>query len=502
MSDPIHTTAGTSVAPKILIIGDVMLDRYLDGAVDRISPEAPVPVLHVRRSFNRPGGAANVAVNIAAMGGTALLVGAIGTDEAGRQLRAVLEADGVACDRLVAASAMPTTVKTRLLAGHNQIARFDEEAILDDGAVLSAMADHIKAAVAVADLVVISDYVKGVCDETIAKAAITSAKARGIPVVVDSKSAECSRFYGASVITPNRNEATAAAGFPIRTPADGLRAAGIIRDRFDIGAVVVTLGEQGMAFVSADESDVIPTRARQVYDVTGAGDSVVAALSVALGRGISLRHACLLANAAAGLQVARVGTSRITWSEMLAELDGQPPTAHGKVVTRTELRDAVRRARAEGKRVGFTNGCFDILHHGHVRLLEAAAKECDLLVVGVNSDASVTRLKGPPRPFVGSVDRQAVLAGLASVGLVCEFSEDTPLEIIREVEPDVLIKGGDYKPEAIVGADIVQARGGRVVTPLFIPDASTTGIVERVRQSNADGAPQAVARPSGAPSRP
>jgi len=476
------TPSPTLTSPKIVVIGDVMLDRYFDGTVDRISPEAPVPVLHVKRSFNRPGGAANVAVNVAAMGGTTALVGAIGNDPAGRQLREVLEADGVACDTVLAVGSMPTTVKTRLLAGHNQIARFDEEAFLDDAAVRAAFVSRITAAMESAQLVLISDYVKGVCDETVCRAAIEAARARGIPVVVDSKSHDYTKFHGASVITPNRNEATVAAGFPIRKPEDGIRAAGIIRDRFGIGAVVVTLGEQGMVFVAGTESDVIPTQARQVYDVTGAGDSVVAALSVALGRGMSIRRACLLANAAAGLQVARVGTSRITWSEMLAALDAHPPAAHGKVVTRTELRDAIQRARAEGKRIGFTNGCFDILHRGHVALLEAAAKECDLLVVGVNADASVTRLKGAPRPFVPSAERQAVLAGLSSVGLVCEFGEDTPLELIRVVEPDVLVKGGDYQHEQIVGADVVLARGGRVVTPLFVPDASTTNIVERIRE--------------------
>jgi D-beta-D-heptose 7-phosphate kinase/D-beta-D-heptose 1-phosphate adenosyltransferase len=256
----------------------------------------------------------------------------------------------------------------------------------------------------------------------------------------------------------------------------------MIRERFGLGSVVVTLGEQGMVFVSEGESNVIPTQARQVYDVTGAGDSVVAALSVALGRGLSTRKACLLANAAAGLQVARVGTSRITWAEVTAAIDQQPPPAEGKIVTAAELRSAVQMARADGKRIGFTNGCFDILHHGHVALLEAAARECDLLVVGVNSDASVTRLKGPPRPFVPSADRQAVLAGLSAVGLVCEFSEETPLELIKLVEPDVLVKGGDYTLQDVVGADLVLARGGRVVTPLFVPNASTTTIVERIMQ--------------------
>lgn len=480
MSVGTHAAAGHDGPPRILIVGDLMLDRYLDGTVDRISPEAPVPVLHVKRSFHRPGGAANVAVNVAGMEGSATIVGVIGEDSAGRQLRDLLEADGVACGMLVASAGTPTTIKTRLLAGHNQIARFDEEAVFDDDAARAALVPRIKAAVATADLVLISDYAKGVCDATVVRAAIDAARARGIPVVVDSKSVDYETFRDASVITPNRHEATAAVGFSIRSPADGLRAAGFIRERYGIGAVVVTLGEQGMAFVARADADVIPTQARQVYDVTGAGDSVVAAISVALGRGMSMRQACLLANAAAGLQVARVGTSRVTWSEMMVAIDQQATIARSKVVNPRELEAAVRQARSEGKRIGFTNGCFDILHHGHVALLEAAAKECDLLVVGVNSDASVTRLKGDPRPFVPSRERQTVLAALSSVGLVCEFEEDTPLELIRVVEPDILVKGGDYAARDVVGAEFVTARGGKVITPVFVADASTTSIVDRI----------------------
>ena len=496
-----HTATGQADSPKILVVGDLMLDRYFAGSVDRISPEAPVPILLVRQAFNRAGGAANVAVNVAAMGGETTLVGAIGADEAGRLLRAVLEADGVPCGSLVTARSVPTTVKTRLLAGHNQIARFDEEGFLDDAGVRAALVERIRAAAATADLVLVSDYCKGAGDEAVARAAIDAARARGVPVIVDSKSHDYARFRGATVITPNRNEATAAAGFPIRTPDDGIRAAGIIRERYGIEIVVVTLGEQGMVFVAGDESAVIPTQARQVYDVTGAGDSVVAALSVALGRGMPIREACLLANAAAGLQVARVGTSRITWAEMAAAVEPQAPTSAAKIVSRAELRRVVQAARAEGKRIGFTNGCFDILHRGHVALLEAAARECDLLVVGVNSDASVARLKGATRPLVPAAERQAVLAGLAAVSLVCEFPEDTPLELIQAVEPDVLVKGGDYALDEVVGADVVLARGGRVVTPLFVPGVSTTALVERVR-ALPDAAPPAARGPSRAPSRP
>ena len=490
-------------ATHVVVVGDAMLDHFMIGRVSRISPEAPVPVVEFLREFSLPGGAANVACNVRALGARVSLVAVVGDDPQAAEMRGLLEARGVGVSGLVTDGARPTTRKTRIATTRNQqVARIDIERSDDLAAgVETALVGVIDEATATAGAIVVSDYLKGVVTERVMRHVVATARARGIPVLVDPKVPHMPLYAGATLLTPNQHEAESASHVRIRTADDARRASRALRETLRVEGVLVTLGEQGMAFVSAEESDVIPTQARQVYDVTGAGDSVVAALSVALGRGISMRRACLLANAAAGLQVARVGTSRVTWGEMLAALDGQPPTADGKVVSRSELREAVRRARAEGRRIGFTNGCFDILHHGHVRLLEAAAKECDLLVVGVNSDASVTRLKGPPRPFVGSADRQTVLAGLASVALVCEFVEDTPLEIIREVEPDVLVKGGDYKPEQIVGAEIVLARGGRVVTPLFVPDASTTEIVERVRRSRG-GDPGEAARPSGAPSRP
>lgn len=484
---PSPSPANPSAPPRVLLVGDVMLDRYFAGSVDRISPEAPVPVLHVRRSFHRPGGAANVAVNMAAMGGTTTLLGVVGDDEPGRHLRDALGQDGVADRELVATRSIPTTVKTRLLAGHSQIARFDEEAILDDADVRRDLVRRIVPLVAAADVAVISDYAKGVCDREVCRAVIDAALARRIPVIVDPKGNDFSKYAQATVITPNRAEATAVVGFPIRGPDDAVKAAHALRERFAIESAVVTLGEQGMVVVSPQESAVIPTQARQVFDVTGAGDSAVATLAVAIGRGMPLREACFLANAAAGLQVSRVGTARITWREVLDAIDQSETIARGKVVSLAELQTAVHQARTEGKRIGFTNGCFDILHHGHVQLLEAAAKECDLLVVGVNSDASVARLKGPPRPFVPSPERQAVLAALSAVGLVCEFAEDTPLHLIQAIEPDVLVKGADYAADDIVGADIVKSRGGRVITPLFVPNASTTSIVDRIRLAQPPG---------------
>lgn len=474
-----------AVSPSIqvVIVGDLMLDRYLDGPVERISPEAPVPVLHVRRTFERAGGAGNVAANVNAMGGRAVLIGAVGRDPAADLLRRVLGEADVDIATVVDTPTIPTTTKTRLLAGHSQIARFDEESPLDDAAAREAILEHVAAHLPRARVAILSDYAKGVCDTVVCRTVIETALRAGIPTIVDPKGADFSRYCNASVITPNRSEAAAVCGFPIRDSDDAIRAAESIRARFSIAAVVVTLGEQGMVVVSSGRVAVIPTQAKGVFDVTGAGDTAVAMLAVALAEGMPLEDACVLANAAAGIQVSRIGAARISRSEVVAAIDTQSTIAQGKVLTLEALQVAVRQAQREGKQIGFTNGCFDILHHGHVALLEAAARECDLLVVGVNSDASVTRLKGPPRPYVPSPARQAVLAALSSVAWVCEFDADTPLEIIQALEPDVLIKGADYKAADVVGGDLVLARGGRVVTPLFVANVSTTNIVDSILAS-------------------
>jgi len=467
----------------VLIVGDLMLDRYLDGPVERISPEAPVPVLHVRRTFERAGGAGNVAANVNAMGGSAILIGAVGRDPAADLLRKVLGEADVDTATVVDTPTIPTTTKTRLLAGHSQIARFDEESPLNDVAARDAILERVAARLPEARVAILSDYAKGVCDTAVCRAVIEGAARAGIPTIVDPKGADFSRYCNASVITPNRSEAMAVCGFPIRDSDDAIRAAESIRGRFSIAAVVVTLGEQGMVVVSNGRVAVIPTQAKGVFDVTGAGDTAVAMLAVALAEGMPLEDACVLANAAAGIQVSRIGAARITRSEVMAAIDAQSTLAQGKVLGLEALQIAVRQARVEGKTIGFTNGCFDILHHGHVALLEAAARECDLLVVGVNSDASVTRLKGAPRPYVPSAARQAVLAALSSVAWVCQFDGDTPLELIRALEPDVLIKGADYKAADVVGGDLVLARGGRVVTPLFVANVSTTNIVDSILAS-------------------
>ena len=460
-------------------MGDVMLDRYFEGVVERVSPEAPVPVVRVLRTFDRPGGAANTAVNIAALGGRPMLVGVTGRDAAAETVRALVEATGVAGESLVSVDTVPTTVKTRLLDGHQQVARFDEERPFDDADARVSLCTLIEARLPRARLTVISDYAKGVCDTAVCRTVIDGGRRHGTQVIVDPKGTDFAKYAGAAVITPNQGEAAAVVGFAIRDAEDGLRAARWIRDAFEITSVIVTLGDKGLVMVGPDRAAVIPTRARRVCDVTGAGDTMVAMLAVALAEGTAIEEACHLANAAAGLQVARIGATTVTRQEVHVSLE-RPPVAADKIMKLERLASMVRHARAEGRRIGFTNGCFDMLHHGHVAVLEAAAAECDVLVVGLNSDASVRRLKGPTRPVVPAESRRAVLAALSSVAWVCEFDDDTPLELIRAIEPDVLVKGGDYTVDTIVGADLVLARGGRVMTVPLVPHASTTSLVDRV----------------------
>lgn len=480
MTPKIETPA--TAGSRISVFGDVMLDRYLVGPVERVSPEAPVPVLQVASSFDRPGGAANVAANIRSLGAAPRLVGIMGADPAGDRLAEVLRECDVDAEWLQRSASASTTTKTRLLCGHQQIARFDVEEPpgLEP---MSLCKQSVDAALAGSSAAVISDYAKGLCDAELCQSVIATARRHSIPVIVDPKEHDFTKYAGATVITPNRREAVQASGMQINSPDEGIRAGRELRRRHGFEWVVVTLGEQGMVLVSEAENTHLPTRARTVFDVTGAGDTVVAALAAALSRGMQMADAGRFANVAAGIQVGRVGTARVHLHEVLAAEDEDALRAIGKVLTREQLLTAVRRARSEGRSIGFTNGCFDILHHGHVALLDAAARECDLLVVAVNSDASVTRLKGPPRPFVPAVYRKAVLAALESVAFVVEFDEDTPRDLIAAVLPNVLVKGGDYAASDVVGGDLVTAAGGRVVTPLFVPDVSTTNIVSRILSS-------------------
>jgi D-beta-D-heptose 7-phosphate kinase/D-beta-D-heptose 1-phosphate adenosyltransferase len=466
---------------RLLVAGDLMLDRYWSGATGRISPEAPVPVVRVDGEEVRPGGAGNVALNAAALGSAVRLLGFSGDDAEADALSRSLSAGGVAC-RFLREPDIRTLVKLRVLSRHQQLIRLDFEdgfGACDTAALGQGFVEEL----ASVDAVVLSDYGKG----TLAEVPDLIARARdaGKPVLVDPKGTDFRRYRGATAITPNRAEFEAVAG-PCHTDAELAAKAEALRADLALEALLVTRGERGMTLVrDGAEPAHIATRAREVFDVTGAGDTVIATLAAALAGGEAWEHAVALANLAAGVVVGRLGTVSVTPAELrrahLAEQGGP------KVLGEEELLTALTDARAHGERVVMTNGCFDLLHAGHVAYLQEAAGLGDRLMVAVNDDASVARLKGEGRPVTPLADRMAVLAGLAAVDWVVAFSEDTPERLIRAVAPDCLVKGGDYRPEAIAGYDAVTATGGEVVVLPFRAGRSSTQMINAMRQSAARG---------------
>jgi len=476
--------------PTVVVVGDVMLDRYVFGSVVRISPEAPIQVLRVRREEERPGGAASVAVNLHALGADVRLVGFTGDERAGRALRRLLEEDDCAVAGLVTVPGRFTTLKTRMVAGraagHQQILRVDRE---DDDAYATEDEDRLVAAYEAeldgADCVVLSDYAKGVLSPRVARRVIELARARSIPIVVDPKGLDFERYRGATVVTPNRKEAREVTGHDVTSDPDSIARAGrILMELAGVENVVITLDKDGVALVDSDGAvRHVPTTPREVYDVSGAGDVVTAVLGLALGDGRGLYEALLLANVAAGVECGKVGAVPVTRDEVLAALGAMPEASH-RVVTLEELQGALESVRAAGREIVFTNGCFDILHAGHVRYLQKAREQGEVLVVGLNDDDSVRRLKGADRPHNAQDDRAEILASLACVDFVVLFSEDTPLELVKAVQPDVLVKGEDYREKVVVGADVVEARGGHVVLVPLLTARSTSTLVERIRQND------------------
>ncbi|ROR29614.1 bifunctional D-glycero-beta-D-manno-heptose-7-phosphate kinase/D-glycero-beta-D-manno-heptose 1-phosphate adenylyltransferase HldE [Inmirania thermothiophila] len=461
---------------RVVVAGDLMLDRYWHGETARISPEAPVPVVRVTAGEERPGGAGNVALNLAALGVDVHLVAVTGEDEAARELEAVLAAEGVGCS-LVRLAGARTITKLRVLSRHQQLIRLDFEDGFGgfDGAALAA---PLRARLAGAGAVVLSDYGKGTLREV--GTLIEAARAAGVPVLVDPKGRDFGRYRGASLVTPNLAEFEAVVG-PCAGEAElverGLR---LLAD-CGIEALLVTRGEHGMSLVRPGEAPLhLPARAREVYDVTGAGDTVIAVVAAALAAGAALPEATALANLAAGLVVAKLGAATVSVPELEQALHQVEETRLG-IVDEEALLAHVARARARGERIVMTNGCFDILHAGHVAYLNEARRLGDRLVVAVNDDDSVRRLKGPGRPVNRLAERMEVLAGLAAVDWVVAFSEDTPERLICRVRPDVLVKGGDYRPEEIAGAGCVRAAGGEVRVLPFRAGCSTSRIIEAVR---------------------
>ena len=462
----------------VLVVGDVMLDQYVWGEVERISPEAPVPVIRARLRDEKPGGAANVAMNLAGLGASVTLLGFAGDDPEQHRLEALLAFRGIE-PRLIATSQMPTTTKLRILSGHQQMIRLDTEGQRGfsdlDCRKLAHKAQDALDGVAV---VVLSDYAKGTLSESLCQLLIEEARRRKIPLLVDPKNRSFLRYRGATTICPNLKELSAATG-ESRTDLDRLLLAGqALVPALALEFMAVTLGEKGIALLRSDSQLHVPAVARQVYDVSGAGDTVIAVLALAIASGMPREAAAKLANIAAGIVVGKVGTVPVEREELLGALSEQQAAAiDEKMFSLNRLLAQVSRWRSSGQRIVFTNGCFDLLHVGHIRLLEEARRKGDRLVVGLNSDASVRRLKGPSRPLVEERERALVLAALSAVDAVVVFGESTPLRLIEVIRPDVLVKGGDYTQQTVVGAREVQAWGGRVELIPLVGGISTTRLI-------------------------
>jgi D-beta-D-heptose 7-phosphate kinase/D-beta-D-heptose 1-phosphate adenosyltransferase len=480
-SQSLLATVNRCAGVSITVVGDLMLDEYVDGIVERISPEAPVPIVRAQGNELRLGGAANVARQIAALGAKVALVGMVGDDAAGRALLRLCEESGIGTQGILTAAERQTTRKLRVLGQSQQLLRIDWEdprpcSEADSAALLASVRNSLPR-----DALILSDYAKGVLTAPFTVRLMRECGADMRIVVVDPKHRDWSRYRGANIVTPNLRELGDAAGQPL-DPADLQGILGAARMQLVQGgfqSLVVTLGPRGMLVVGADGSDLaVPALKRAVYDVTGAGDTVTAVLTLCLATGASTAEAARIANTAAGIAVGEIGAVAVTASRIAAELSG---TAASKLLSRAALLARVKRWRASGQRIVFTNGCFDLLHPGHLSLLNFAKSLGDILVLAINSDAAVRRLKGPGRPVVSERDRAAMLGALACVDAVTIFEEDTPLECIRSVRPEVLVKGQDYRMDDVIGRDIVEAAGGRVVLAPLLPDYSTTSLLARTR---------------------
>ncbi len=476
----------------ILVIGDVMLDRYLWGDVNRISPEAPVPVFHIKRRSVVPGGAGSVVLNVIGLGAAASLLGVTGRDENGRTLKRLLGEPGIRPFLLEDAN-RPTITKTRVVSRGQQLLRIDDEdtMVLDDAlkAMAIAVADREIRAVSA---VILSDYGKGFFDTPgLTEAVIAMAGDAGVPVIVDPKGKNWDRYAGASCLTPNTAEFEQVLGAPVASDDALAGAMRGVRDRYAISNLLVTRGALGMCLVGEDgKPHFIPSIAREVYDVSGAGDTVVATLAVGIAAGRRYLEAARLANVAAGIVVGKLGTQPIHVLELKAAVaaGGEPLSAriNQKARSLAAATLQVQAWKALDMKIVFTNGCFDLLHPGHIHVLNAAKGCGDKLVVGLNSDASVGRLKGDRRPILGETDRAAILGALDCVDLVIIFEEDTPITLIEALEPDVLVKGADYRPENVVGKEFVESHGGRVHLVPVVDGHSTTRLARKVSQNHGE----------------
>ncbi len=464
---------------SVLVLGDIMLDRYWTGGTSRVSPEAPVPVVKVEQITDKPGGAGNVALNIAALGSCVALGGYTGDDEMADALADTLRAAGVEC-AFRRVTEFPTITKLRVISRHQQLLRMDfEEADMCRGA--TPLSVGLAAQLEGRGAVILSDYAKGALEEP--QSLIQAARAAGVPVLVDPKGTDFARYRGATLLTPNLHEFEAVAG-PCASEADLVQRGEVLMRELELEALLITRSEHGMTLLRPGVEELhLPARAREVFDVTGAGDTVIGVLGAAVAAGQDLPVAVALANLAASLVVGKLGTAAVSAPELRRALQAEQGSERG-AVTREQLQIAVADARSHGEKVVFTNGCFDIIHAGHVGYLEQAREQGDRLIVAVNSDDSVRRLKGSGRPINPADRRMAVLAGLEAVDWVVCFEEDTPEPLLEMIQPDVLVKGGDYDRQGVVGWEIVDAYGGEVQVLDFLDNVSTTAIVNKIRDEN------------------
>ena len=467
----------------VLCVGDAMLDRFVYGAVERISPEGPIPVLRIEREAAMLGGAGNVVRNLVALGASPTFVAVVGDDDAGREVGRLLGDHSGIDPCLVVEGKRQTTIKTRFFASAQQLLRADQETSAPlASSSLKQVLDRACSLIAGSGCVVLSDYGKGVLCAPVPAELIAAAKAAGKPVVVDPKGTDYRRYRGATVLTPNRKELSEATGMAVDSDEAIVAACRHLINTCGIGAVLATRSQDGMTLVTAEgQVDHLPAQAREVFDVSGAGDTVVSTLAAALASGVSLLDGARLANVAASIVVGKVGTAVAYADEVIAALHhGDLCLGETKVLGWDGAADVVEVWRRKGESVGFTNGCFDLLHPGHIALLTQARAACDRLVVGLNSDASVARLKGPARPVQSEAARATILASLSMVDLVVIFGEDTPLELLRHLRPDVLVKGADYTVETVIGAADVIGWGGRVVLADLVAGQSTTNTIKKM----------------------
>lgn len=471
---------------SVVVVGDVMLDRYVQGQVNRLSPEAPIQVLEVANEYKMPGGAANVAMKVVGLDGQVCLIGLVGDDEPARELRALLADQTRLADGLIADSCRSTTVKTRFIAHNQQLLRVDREkrSVPDEG-IRNRLAKAAYEAAASAEAVILEDYGKGVLCREVIEAVIAGARVRGAPVVVDPNGRDYRRYAGATILTPNLRETEIAAEISITDESNLQAAAALIIEQAAGAALAVTRESKGISlFRRIDDQLVhthVPTRAVAVYDVTGAGDAVAASLALALASSIDMVDACALANLAGRAVVRQFGVGTISIDHLVAEASESAEQA-AKIVDVARATQRVRELHRAGRKVVFTNGCFDVLHFGHAYLLQFARAQGDFLVLGLNADESVRRLKGPGRPFVSEEQRAYMISLYPFVDIVVPFNEDTPLALIEALRPDVLVKGGDYTPDTVVGRELVESYGGEIAICPRIDGLSTTDLVKKIRE--------------------